>query len=87
METKCINYGKTIGCTLGNQPIEEFITGFVTNVVFQHVGLSQIIEFKKELKFYFDHQYPYWLHNYPWYSTKSFHNCMVRIFKIMLQLK
>ena len=72
LETKCINCGKTIGCALGNQPIEEFITGFVTNFVFQHVGLSCIIKLKKELKFYFYPHYPYWVLNYPWYNTIFF---------------
>ena len=28
LETKCINCGKTIGCTLGNQSLEAFITVF-----------------------------------------------------------
>ena len=36
----CINSGKTIGCLLENQTIENFINIFVTNMVFRHVGLS-----------------------------------------------
>ena len=40
----CINCGKTIGCTLDNQAIEDFITPFGKNMVFQNVGLSWIFQ-------------------------------------------
>ena len=81
-----INCGKTIGFTLDNRPIEEFITVFVTNVVFQNVGLSLITELKK-IKFDFEHRCPSWIKNFPWYNTKIFHNSMVHLLKIMLQLQ
>ena len=42
-----INCGKTIGCSLDTQRIEDFITYFVTNMVFKNVGLSWITELKK----------------------------------------
>ena len=35
----CINFGKSISCFLDNQNIEDFITPFVTNMLFQHIGL------------------------------------------------
>ena len=38
------NVGKTIGCLLDNQTIENCITTFVKNMVFQYVGLSWIIQ-------------------------------------------
>ena len=40
VEIICINCVKTIGCLLENETIENFITTFVTNIVFQNVGLS-----------------------------------------------
>ena len=40
VELMFMNCGKTTGCLLDNQIIEEFITPFVTNMVFQNVGLS-----------------------------------------------
>ena len=40
----CINSGKIIGCLLDNQPMEDFINPFVTNVMFQHFSLSLIIQ-------------------------------------------
>ena len=43
----CINFGKHIGCPLENLKIEDFITIFVTNMLFQNIGLFWIIRFKK----------------------------------------
>ena len=43
---KCIKCDKVIGCILNNWPIGDFISVFVTNVVFHHVGLSWITKFK-----------------------------------------
>ena len=40
----CTSCGKIIGCSLDNQTIENFVTTFVTNRLFQHVGLSWIIK-------------------------------------------
>ena len=48
-----IDCGKTISCLLDNQPIEKFITAFVTNMVFQHAGLSWIIQSNQEINFDF----------------------------------
>ena len=45
----CINCGESIGFFLDNQIIENFITPFVTNIVFQNVGLSWIIQPNKNL--------------------------------------
>ena len=42
-----INCGKIIGCSLDNQKIEDFITTFVTYIVFQRIGLFWIIKSKK----------------------------------------
>ena len=49
----CIDCGKNIGCSLDNQMIENFITNFLTNIVFQHVGLFWIIELNQNTNFYF----------------------------------
>ena len=67
-----INCGKTIGCSLENKKIEDFITTFVTNMVFQNVGLSCIIQSNQELSFYFQHHCPSWILNGPWYNTTIF---------------
>ena len=40
----CINCVKSIGCYLDKQTIEKLITPFVTNMVFQNLGLSLIIQ-------------------------------------------
>ena len=40
----CANCDKIIGCSSDNKPMEDSITYFVTNMVFQHVGLSWIIK-------------------------------------------
>ena len=70
MGIMCINCGKTIGFTLYNCPIEDFITVFVTNIVFQHVGLSWIIYFFN--KFNFEHHFLSWILNGPLYDTTLF---------------
>ena len=51
-----INCGKSIGCQLGNQNLELFITPFVTNIVFQNIGLFWIIKSNKDLNFDFQKQ-------------------------------
>ena len=33
----CINCGKTGSCTLNSKPLEDFITVFVTNVLFPNI--------------------------------------------------
>ena len=43
----CINSVYTIGSSLDIQIIENFITTFVTNIVFRNVGLSWIIHLNK----------------------------------------
>ena len=42
---------------------------------------------KKELKLDFQQHCTTWILNGPWYNTTIFHNCMIRIFKIMLPLQ
>ena len=37
---KCIKFNKVVGCELEYKPLNEVITDFVTNVVFQHISLS-----------------------------------------------
>ena len=55
----CINCGRSIGCFSDNQKIEDFITPFVTNLVFQHIGLFWIVKSKKNLHFDFQNHRPY----------------------------
>ena len=43
----CINRGKNIGCSLDNKKIEDCINPFVTNLVFQYIGLFWIIKSNK----------------------------------------
>ena len=43
----CINCGKSVGCLLCNQKIENFITPFVINMVFQNIGLFCVIHSNK----------------------------------------
>ena len=64
-----IHRRKSIGCSLDNQPIENFITPFVTNMVFQNFGLSWIIQSNQNLNFYFQLHYPSWEINILWYNT------------------
>ena len=45
----CINCGKTIVCLLDNKTIEDFITIFVTNIVFHHISLFWIIQSNQDL--------------------------------------
>ena len=64
----CINCGKRIGCSLENQKIEDFITPFVTNMMFQHIGLFWTIKSNKNLNFDFQNHCPSWIPNGPWYK-------------------
>ena len=66
----CINCRKIIGCSLDNQKIENFITPFVTNMMFQNIGLFWIIHSNKYLSFDFQNHYSYWILNGPWYNTE-----------------
>ena len=68
----CINCGKYIGCLLDNQKIENFITTFVTNMVFQNVVLSWIIQSNQKLNFCFQHHFHSWILNVPWYNSTIF---------------
>ena len=61
----CINCGKLIGCLLDNQNIYNFITPFVTNIVFQNIGLFWIIKSKKDLYFYSQKDCHSWILNGP----------------------
>ena len=51
------------------QTLNKVITVFVTNVVFQSVGLSWIIGSKDQLKFDFKHHCPNCILNIPRYNT------------------
>ena len=62
----CINCSKTIGGELYNQPIKDFITPSVTNMVFQYISLSWIIQSNKKLKFVFQEKYHSWIINGQW---------------------
>ena len=64
-----INCGKIIGCSLDNQKIEDFITTFVTYIVFQRIGLFWIIKSNKNLHFDFQNHCTSWILNGPWYNT------------------
>ena len=50
----CISCGKIIALSLENQELENFITPFVTNMVFQNIVLFWIIQFKKPNFFIFN---------------------------------
>ena len=60
-----INCGNTIGCLLDNQPIKYLITPF-EKMVFQHAGLSWIIQSNQELNFNFQHHCISWITNFPY---------------------
>ena len=47
----------------------KFHQSFVTNMVFQHVGLSWIIQSNQKLNFYFQHHCTSWIINVPLYNT------------------
>ena len=64
-----INCGKSIGCLLDNQKIEDFITPFATNMVFQHIGLFWIIKSNKNLHFDSQKYCITWILNVPWYNN------------------
>ena len=65
----CINCGKFIGCLLDNKNIEKSITSFVTNMVFQNIGLFWIIHSHKNLSFHFQNHFPSWILNGAWNNT------------------
>ena len=69
IEVIFINSGKIIVCLLDNQPIENFITPFVTKMVFYHVGLSWNIQSNQKIKFDFQYHCTSWIPNGPWYNT------------------
>ena len=46
-----------------------FITFFETNILFQRVGISWIIESNEELKFYVQEHFPNWMCDVPWYNS------------------
>ena len=66
---KCINFGKTIVCLLDNKTVKNFITTFVTNMVFLHVGLSWIFQPNQKLNFDLQHHCIFLILNGPWYDT------------------
>ena len=68
----CINCGNIIGCYLANKNMEDFITPFVTNMVFQKIGLFWIIRSNKNLNFDFQNHYLSWILNAKWYNTAIF---------------
>ena len=64
----CINCGKTVGCLLYNQKIEDFVAPFFTNVVFRNVDLSWIFQPNKNPSFDFQKKCLSWILNVPWYN-------------------
>ena len=69
VEKMCINCGNSIGYSLDNKKIEDFITPFVTNMVFQNICFFWIIKSNKNPHFYFQKHCPYWILNSSWYNT------------------
>ena len=51
----------SIDCSLDNQMIENFMSDFVTDMVYQNVGLSWIIKSNQEITFEFQLHCPSWL--------------------------
>ena len=51
------------------QPFNKVITIFVVNIVFQHVRIAWIVEYKTNPMFYFQKLCPSWLCNVPQYKT------------------
>ena len=70
----CINCGKTIGCELDNQPIKYSIPNFVTNIVFQNIGLFWVIQSNQKSNFDLEEHCFSWIINGPWYNTTIFNN-------------
>ena len=57
---------------LDNQHIEYFITPFITNMVFENIGLFWIIKSNKNLHFYLKYYCTSWILNGTWYNTIIF---------------
>ena len=55
-----------------NQNIEDLITPFVSNMVFQHIGLFWIIQSNKNLSLDIQNIYPSWILNGSCYNTTIF---------------
>ena len=49
--------------------MEKFVAPFVTNIVFQNICLYWIIHSNKNLSFDFQHHFPSWVTNGPYYIT------------------
>ena len=69
---KRINCNNVVGYELDNKILKYFITVFVTNEVFQHIGLYWIIDSKGRLKFDFEKHCTNWIINGPWHKTTVF---------------
>ena len=65
----CINCCKSIDFLLDDKHIKDFITPFVTNMVFQHITLFWIIQSNKNLNLDLKNHCPYWILNVAWYNT------------------
>ena len=75
------NCEKNIGFLLDNQNIENFITPFVTNMVFQNIGLFWIIQSNKNLSFDFQKHCPSWTLNGPWHNN----NICTRVYSLVFK--
>ena len=67
---RCVNCKKETGLYLGPSTLEEIITKFVLNAILNHVGMSWIICFNKEMKYeIYESNNQYWLNKGPGYNT------------------
>ena len=83
---KFINYNKIVGYELEDQTLKEVINVFVTDVVFQHVGISWIIESNEKLRFNFERLCTNQILNWLYYNTAVIHVIKVHCLRIILQL-
>ena len=82
----CVYCGKVIGFLLDNQTIENFVNTFVTNILFQNVGLSWVIQSNQKLNSDFHQHCPYWMMNGPCYNTAIFSRFHCSLFNDFFQL-
>ena len=68
---RCNNCGKETGLSMKNvnNNYKEIITNFLLNTMLYHVGMSQIIEATKKLKYNIEKNNPDWITGGPWYNT------------------
>ena len=78
-----INSGKTIGCLLVSQMIENFFTSFATIILFHHVGLSWIVQSKTSVLIFNTTVLLGYLINHG-ITIRYVHDCMVLYLNNML---